>query len=151
VLFRSALGSVCNLALMPDYLIACFDQDYEFVPDKVMYQCARKEVYSILYPREEDAGPLFTREQQAVLQPFIEKLERSRKVEARPSLQEVVVEFEDRGQATGRGKVVIQPFQEGRPHFRRVGELVLSHGGELTPKTEAVLGAVQQWLADAVG
>ncbi|MBI5477714.1 MAG: radical SAM protein [Deltaproteobacteria bacterium] len=144
-----ALGSVCNLALVPDYLIACFDQDYEFVPDKVMYQCARKEVYSILYPREEDSGPLFSREQQAVLQPLIERLERSRKVEVRPSLQDVVVEFEDAGQHERRGQVVIQPFQDGRPHYRRAGEFALSHGGTLTPKTEAVLGAVQRWLADA--
>jgi hypothetical protein len=144
-----ALGSVCNLALMPDYLIACFDQDYEFDPDRPMYQCARKEVYSILYPREEDAGPLFTRDQQAVLQPFLAKLERSRKVVVRPSLQEVIVEFEDHEQAEGRGKVAIEPFREGRPHFQRIGDLALSHGGAMTPKTEAVLAAVRQWLEGA--
>jgi len=144
-----ALGSVCNLALIPDHLIACFDQDYEFDPDKVMYQSTRKEVYAVLYPRDEDSGPLFSAAQTAVLAPFIAKLERSRKVGVVPSLTDVVVEYEDGAQEAKRGRVVIQPFVDGCRHFLRVGEFALSHGGELTPKTEAMLGAVRDWLAAA--
>jgi hypothetical protein len=144
-----ALGSVCNLALVPDYLIACFNQDYQFAPDKVMYQCTRKEVYSILYPKDEDSNPLFTRAHTELLEPFIQKLERSRKVEVAPSLEEVAVDFDDPAQPKHRGRVLISPFQPGCRHYRRVGDFALSHVGALTPKTEAILGAIHSWLTEA--
>jgi hypothetical protein len=145
-----ALGSVCNLALAPDHLIACFDQDYEFAPDRVMYQASRKEVYSVLYPKDEDAGPLFSREHLAALEPFVQKLERSRKVEVIPSLHDVVVEFADDGQKDGRGRAVIEPFVAGCRFYRHVGDFIISYGGELTARTTAVLGAIEAALAEAV-
>jgi hypothetical protein len=142
-----ALGSICNLAILPDYLIASYDQDYRFDPDKVAYQCARREVYSILYPREEERGPVFTPQQLAELAPFVERLRGSAKVEVMPSAEDVLIEFADDGQEGGRGRVFIRPFVAGRPCYRQVSSFALSFNGELTPTTERVVGAVRRWLA----
>src|ERR1019366_4321589 len=99
--------SICSLALMPDYLISCFDQDYDFDPDKVIYQGSRKEVFSILYPRPEDAAASFSDEQRRVLEPALRRLRSLRGVEVMASLDDVLLEFADAAQEDKRGRVFI--------------------------------------------
>jgi hypothetical protein len=144
-----ALGSLCNQALLPDYLVACFDQDYRFDPDRVSYQCCRKEVYSLLYPREEDLGPSFGAGELARLAPLLARLRRARGLEVMPSAQDVLIEFPDPPQADGRGRVFIRPFALGRPCAVRAGPFALAYNGERTAATAAVLGLARRLLAAA--
>jgi hypothetical protein len=144
-----ALGSLCNVALLPDYLIACHDQEYEFRPDEVAYRCERREVYSILYPHAEDRGPPFTAEQRAIVDPFVDLLRSSTKVAVMPSPEEVLIEFADEQQPDGRGRVFLLPYAEARGRGDRVGSFALVFNGELTPRTKRVVGAVRRWLVRA--
>ena len=66
-----------------------------------------------------------------------------------PSLHDVLVEYADDQQPDGRGWAVIQPFQEGGRHYRRVGDFAISYGGALTAKTKAMLAAIEAALAAA--
>ena len=145
-----AFGSVCSLALMPDYLISCFDQDYDFDPDKVIYQGSRKEVFSILYPRPEDAAASFSDEQRRALEPALRRLRSLRGVEVMDSLEDVLLEFADAAQEDKRGRVFIRPYEEGKPCSTRVGALAVTFNGERSPATEKVLTVVQRSLEAAL-
>jgi hypothetical protein len=143
-------GSICSLALMPDYLISCFDQDYVFDPDKVVYQCSRKEVLSILYPKAEDAGPMFSPEHNLILEPALLRLRKVRGLEVMAALDDVLLEFPDAGQDEKRGRVFIRPYEEGRPCSTRVGPLALTYNGKPTAATEKVMAAAQRSLECAL-
>lgn len=139
-----AFGSVCNLALPPDSLISCFDQDYEFDPDKVAYQCSRREVFHLIYPKEEDIGPAFDAGQLRLLKPALERLRVLPGLEVMPSLDDVLLEFPDSLQEDKRGRVFIRPFAEGKPCAWRVGPFALTYNGvesSVTAKVMAAAGA----------
>lgn len=140
-----SFGSICNLTLVPNYLLVCSDQEYRFAPDRVMYQCCRDEVFSVLYPPA-DRGPDFTAEQLALLGPVIDRLRSIPRLMVMPASEEVLLEFPDEGQKTGRGHVFIRPFASGRPCHQQVGPFALVFNDLLTRSTEWVLGAARRLL-----
>lgn len=142
-----AFGSVCSQALLPDDLISCFDQDYEFDPDKIVYQCSRKEVFSILYPKAEDVGPCFTAAQLKSLKPVLARLSAVPGLEVMPSLEDVLLEFPDGRQEDKRGRVFIRPYAPGKPCCKRAGPFAIAYNGEGSAATLKLVEAVARRLA----
>ncbi|MFI5360714.1 MAG: radical SAM protein [Elusimicrobiota bacterium] len=145
-----AFGSICSLALMPDLLISCFDQDYDFDPDKIVYQVSHKEVFSILYPRPEDASTNFSDEQRRVLERALRRLRSLRGVKVEVSQGDVLLEFSDAAQQDKRGTIHIRAYEEGRPCFSRVGTLAVTYRGELSSATDKVLTVVRRSLEEGL-
>ncbi len=98
-------------------------------------------------PGDPDAP--FTPEQRVTLAPLLERLSRSATARVRASPEGLVLEFPDARGASGRGRVMIEPWAPGRPCYRRVGTLAMSYSGELTPATAQAMASVGRWLQPA--
>jgi hypothetical protein len=145
-----ALGSLCNLALLPDYLLGCFTEDYRFDPDTVMYQCSRKEIYSILYPKDEDRAPSFDPQQRRVIERVAASLSAmSSRVTVMASEDELLLEFFDADQEEHAGRVFLKASGAARHCYKKVGTFELSFNGTLSKTMTRVLQVLERELAAA--
>lgn len=141
------LGSICNLAVLPDWLIACHSDDLHFDPAARVFRTTRKEVFSILYPRTEDLGVDFDVDQSRLVSAAVRRFEA-----AAPELpvflseDEVCVQVSDEAQAEGVARIFVKVAGAGRTAYRRVGPFEISFNGEPTPRLMAVVADVEHAL-----
>ncbi len=140
-----AFGSICNLALLPDWLVGIHDESFQFDPNGIAYQTSRKEVFSLMYPRPEDLGAPFSPAEALVINRVASSLRAlSSRVNVLVAHDELLVEFVDADQRDEIGRIFVKAKGAGRPCHRRVGPFEMSFNGDSTRTMKRVLKVLEE-------